>query len=1195
MKRIVVLLSVFLAAASIFLLRFSYSSAAPEAPYHSGMASAQAQKFTHFPVDQRRPVEFEYDKSALAGLSQRQARDQFLDWLLYTVVTDAGVSTAKVREILFDVPPLRRGYLSQVANYDYGRTRSRVIEDTAIAIIPATDNAAERLDYVGELADEYVKNAGQRPSTVEIFEYEIDPSGTQAWITRRTPVSGQEAFSASYGYIEQHVGSRDEMASFLAAIHDLAGARLKDGVLVLSGRKLHSAAYNGVTLEDVAAIWQSEKAVEAGIQKIQDFESRWKTRTYRGEEEKTRLKAEYEHELEALRAEIPTGVTKRGGGSGFSLDPAYEFDTLKENLSTYESMLRSLAAENGAPITGEEIDQTLAAVDQEDPIPFLRLVEKLQTSDDRRLMRLTDQLQDVNLKSEYQAARYDGKLQGTEVGMTLFYTDLLAKLWALDFQNKAPRESIEDFVPLLRVSTASIYEKERRRLHNTRLWFGPQDAGFQTSESGVRFARTATRVYAASSNPTEPGKEEEPNAHSAAFLGWWNDHYDEIATFEPQYQRLNEIMKWSVVLGWLNQKSQFQLLDYLGAVEVRRDLWFADWVNEHEKLRYRDWSHVTFYPRGYRGVATETMPLLKWTGEHDHWLAGGVSLALREKIAARALLSDDVPLLVRRANLNYAEFSANRFVTLEKTAYTFDDVLTGVKTRVVAEVKEAAKLRNPNLELKRTSFEFTFAHEGEALIADANAGGAPVARLAIEPRADVFRVAFRSLDTENVAYIAQRIAAEGLTGDAAEVALRSYRPVDSLVRFADNHFAVKLRGSGRWAEIRAEDLSEEAKTTMRAGAPSDDHQWDITWRQPSELKTSLGETDYVVLRPAGESKAFAVEARAHGPPTGTREVTYDAGGTRIAALQDDATGLIYVRRANIPTRTLDDLSLLRNADQSIAFDRLARRFSDGEFTGILDDITADPVQFKTVLEAQRTEAYAQAANDIAEGRFFDASGRIENAQRLFGSDADQSMLHSMMKLLSDHIDDAAHEMARAKGPLRGWDGIRNAIDVRLLDQEMSPLQRQNLSRLAEWAYARNHGIGRFELLPVAREGHFDLQARLLTDFEKLPVAPAELRKQAVYVEIGSRLDQPGLSLRTTMDELGMRNDIAVAFKMKDSALARAHPDAIQTAGGTRYRLVQESVRHGSHTARLSNETCSGDDTETGGCEDSIILLPAKAQ
>src|SRR5207248_9322669 len=66
-------------------------------------------------------------------------------------------------------------------------------------------------------------------------------------------------------------------------------------------------------------------------------------------------------------------------------------------------------------------------------------------------------------------------------------------------------------------------------------------------------------------------------------------------------------------------------------------------------------------------------------------------------------LRDDVPLLARRANLDYASVSEHEFLTLEKTSYKFEDLASGVESRVVAQAKEAAKFRDSGIELQRVS------------------------------------------------------------------------------------------------------------------------------------------------------------------------------------------------------------------------------------------------------------------------------------------------------------------------------------------------------------------------------------------------------------------------------------------------------------------------------------------------------------
>ncbi len=120
-----------------------------------------------------------------------------------------------------------------------------------------------------------------------------------------------------------------------------------------------------------------------------------------------------------------------------------------------------------------------------DPVPFLRLVEQLKQAgaDDNLAAKvLAKALQSLNEHYQFQAARYDGPLDGTEVGMVLFYTDLLAKLWTLDYLNSTPTAAVSEFDPMTRIILPVIYRAELIKLPNTRLWFGPEDNGYQIDD-----------------------------------------------------------------------------------------------------------------------------------------------------------------------------------------------------------------------------------------------------------------------------------------------------------------------------------------------------------------------------------------------------------------------------------------------------------------------------------------------------------------------------------------------------------------------------------------------------------------------------------------------------------------------------------------------------------------------------------------
>src|SRR5262245_29885196 len=612
--------------------------------------------FTEFPEGQKRAISFDLGRETLAAMTRREQLDQMRDWLLYTVVSDAGLTAEEFNQSLFDLPAVRRGYLQPTANFEHGAGRSCYIGDGHIvALVPAGIEPNERADQIAHIADLHRKNIGEKPESLIVFEYDIafDDLNNEpaAELTRRETINAEELFTGKYNYYEATIGNVADLERFMGQVDDLIYARAEGGPVTVGGRKLRGHKYRGIRVEEIAAVWQSEDKIQRLgnplKEKIAAFERRWGGQYPLAKLLKEQLEAQYKLEEAELKKEIARA--QRSGsfanGSGFSLDPAYDFAGLKK---IFDQKMGPFCARIIGPDKVAEVSRALAD-ENVDPL-FDALFEISQTS--KPLAKEMEQF--VISSFQFQAARYDGDLKGTEVGMALFYTDLLAKLWALDFLESAPGAYVDDFRPIPDVTVSPIYKKEMEELSRTRLWFGPQDKGFQVADNGksLLFAHTATRIYAASANSLQPGKESEPNAQSAAFLGWWDNHYEEVARYEPEYQRLNQIMKWSLLIGWLNENNQGQQLGFLRGVEVKRDNWFPDWAKRRPDLRFRAWGgvceegpmirnaklapQVCFFPRNFRGrnTDTEAMPRLASRtfsefGRTGHMIVGGVSLAER--------------------------------------------------------------------------------------------------------------------------------------------------------------------------------------------------------------------------------------------------------------------------------------------------------------------------------------------------------------------------------------------------------------------------------------------------------------------------------------------------------------------------------------------------------------------------------------
>ncbi len=200
---------------------------------------------------------------------------------------------------------------------------------------------------------------------------------------------------------------------------------------------------------------------------------------------------------------------------------------------------------------------------------------------------LLDTLELAQQANHRQCARYDGPLGGTRVGMNLFYTDLLAKLWALDVRNSAPAMRVPGFLSLARLPGSAFREEDLSRSY-TRVWFGPRKESFTRSadESELRFQHVATRVFAAGSDPDRPGTvETTPSERSRRAIGWWERHYGDVADYEQEYHLQNQVMKWSIITGYFRAKGAAA---YLDQVPVGRTEQFGKWyAKERPELRYQ--------------------------------------------------------------------------------------------------------------------------------------------------------------------------------------------------------------------------------------------------------------------------------------------------------------------------------------------------------------------------------------------------------------------------------------------------------------------------------------------------------------------------------------------------------------------------------------------------------------------------------
>src|SRR5262249_43345246 len=87
----------------------------------------------------------------------------------------------------------------------------------------------------------------------------------------------------------------------------------------------------------------------------------------------------------------------------------------------------------------------------------------------------------------YSQARADGKLAGTEAGMTLFCADFVAKDWANGVGSGVPAkavEAVEGFVPDSEAATPWGHCDDSKS-ESGRLWFGQNDSAFSFTDQKI--------------------------------------------------------------------------------------------------------------------------------------------------------------------------------------------------------------------------------------------------------------------------------------------------------------------------------------------------------------------------------------------------------------------------------------------------------------------------------------------------------------------------------------------------------------------------------------------------------------------------------------------------------------------------------------------------------------------------------------
>lgn len=1006
-------------------------------------AKHPVEPFSGFPVDQPRTVELSGGDEAAQQLSAREYSDQVKDWLLMTVMSDAGLSPAELNQSLFDLPPIRYGYVRPVGSFDYGETRARAIgAGRFVALLPKAD-AAARLDALAEIADDARKNTGVIPKSILLFEYEMASDGSSAEVTRRADFDASSLFAASNGYFETAVANLSELRGFMGQIDDLTYARVENGSLRLGGRKHASHHHHNITIDDAAALWSAQMKLREKndqfdrfvSQKEEELHSRWEGRTYVGEAEHMRLEAEHDADVARVRAEVEAERDRLGGvvrSTGFSLDPNFEYGKVKAELQGFLGIELLLISKG--QVSGVELKQVAEEAGQGKMDAFYAMLGKLEPEVARAFVSA------LKRRCSYQAARYDGALQGTEVGMVLFYTDLLAKLWALDYMNSAPDNYISDFQSMSHATVSVIYEKEMSSLPSTRLWFGVQNRGFavkDTDSPNLLLAPVATRLYAASSDSLTPGKEVAPNPASAAFLGWWDDHYAEVARYEPEYERLNEIMKWSILISWLDEKGKLDLLAGLKDVRFKTDNWFPEWVKRHPDLRFQSWERIQFKPRGY--AHTEALPLLESDDHVANPLMGGVSLAEKEVFATREAISEEIPEWGRRPNLKWSQSGADVFKTIDDSEFKFAQV--GDRYVLDATLKAGTKFRALESEVADLHYSRDIAFQNSGLRMEVKNAGTVIGDLNIERGTNNFRVAWQSREMDAATSLARKVS---MASDPTSVMARDSRVLTYLTT-NDGNFLVRLKGSPSWLKLGVERSTGEngaiAEGWQSRVAPIDPKAKSINlaWFDDEKVNGEIGGDRFIrVPRGPGDQGMHLASSL----PAGAEKIDFKLAGAVFQAQHDAASGDTFFRWADLPPPVREHPEyLLQPPPTGPPIEPTLSELASGDYDGAAKRLAQDPVAWKLALDEHYSSGLKKVDSLLAEGKDQQALELLDQLRIVHGDTPDIA-IRKAVTLARGGVgpETATREVENAVNSGRGYrNEFFNEINARIKNHDGGPV------------------------------------------------------------------------------------------------------------------------------------------------------------
>lgn len=517
-------------------------------------------------------VDFLEALQSLRIQSRAEHIEQIRDWLRLATAARLDAPQAGLRTVtgvMSDQAAIRLPELGNAIMEQHGATRTfvRVADGTTtLHVLVSSDETAKHPDQVGTAYARHVALTGRLPDVVQLHTYRIQLDLAWASVADRTPMKSRSAERWFGGLDRFSVRDANGLAALLAKDPDLVGARCTDDGLKVIAR-IDGAAGASISIGQIAPLHDPPTDIAPGgarILRTPAFSLDPVDDDVRSLSRRLRRLAR----VEGLKQRIETALNGSLSVDDLSRRDRFRlFRNVRTNLETFAISAKNLRSRHRFLSYLDE----LSGETPRDSIPGIVSL---------RLGR------DAARDTGYQCARYEGGLKGTETGMLFFYSDLLAKLWSLDYLGHTPVGQIAGLSPIPGHPASPDFCTDRGSTASTRIWFGLRSEAVRPYEDGasVYFDRRVVRVFAKTRTSAESSEQvESVPLDTARFIRWFNEYYEAVARTESAYESLNQLMKWSALMHWASdQPACSKSFEFLSNVPADDSLRFDTWAEQHD-------------------------------------------------------------------------------------------------------------------------------------------------------------------------------------------------------------------------------------------------------------------------------------------------------------------------------------------------------------------------------------------------------------------------------------------------------------------------------------------------------------------------------------------------------------------------------------------------------------------------------------